>query len=341
MKRLFGHLNNEPIFEYTIVNQNDHAVSVLNYGGVIRKWMAPDRDGRISNIVLGFETIEEYVEQSPYFGAIIGRHAGRIAEGTFRIEDHVYTLAKNDGHNHLHGGVRGFDRHIWHVEQREQALVLTRTSAHMEEGYPGELTVQVIYELTDEGELVISYEATTTEPTVCNLTNHTYFQLGNIGESVATQELSIAADAFAPIRPDSIPTGERILVEGTLFDFRSPRLLGSGFHRLDEQLEHAQGGYDHPFFLNETNDAPQATLFDPDSGRRLTVKTDLPVLVVYSGNQLDGSITLDGTVIPQYGAICLEAQRLPNEINEVTTSRAVLSPGETYRATTVYQVTTD
>lgn len=341
MRRLFGHLNNEPIFEYTISNQNNHTVSVLNYGGIIRSWMVPERDGQQSNIVLGFDTIEEYVEHSPYFGAIIGRHAGRIADGTFRIENEMYRLAKNDGANHLHGGVRGFDRHIWQVEQREQALVLKRTSPHLEEGYPGELTVQVTYELTDEGELVISYEATTTEPTVCNLTNHTYFQLGKIGETVAAQELSIAADAFAPIRPDSIPTGERIPVEGTLFDFRSPRLLGSGFHRLDEQLEHAQGGYDHPFFLNETGESPQATLLDRDTGRRLTMRTDLPVLVVYSGNQLDGTITVEEAIIPQYGAICLEAQRLPNEINEVTTSSAILSPGETYRATTVYQVTTD
>ncbi|WP_445002585.1 aldose epimerase family protein [Exiguobacterium alkaliphilum] len=340
MKRLFGHLNNEPIFEYTIFNQNNHAVSILNYGGIIRKWMAPDRDGHISNIVLGFETIDEYVASSPYFGAIIGRHAGRIDGGTFRIEDKTYSLAKNDGANHLHGGNRGFDRHLWQVEQDDQRLTLTRTSPHMEEGYPGELDVRVTYELTEEGELVITYEATTTETTVCNLTNHTYFQLGRIGETVAAQELTMMADAFAPIRKDSIPTGERIPVEGTLFDFRRPRLLGTGFHKLDEQLEHAQGGYDHPFFLSET-DEPQATLFDPDSGRRLTVKTDAPVLVVYSGNQLDGSLTLKEGKIPQYGAICLETQHLPNEINEVTTSSAILSPGETYRTRTTYQVTTD
>lgn len=340
MKRLFGHLNNEPIFEYTIFNQNNHAVSVLNYGGVIRKWMAPDRDGHVSNIVLGFETIDEYVESSPYFGAIIGRHAGRIDGGTFRIDDKTYALATNDGANHLHGGNRGFDRHVWQVEQDGQRLTLTRTSAHMEEGYPGELDVRVTYELTEANELIISYEATTTESTVCNLTNHTYFQIGQIGETVASQELTIAADTFAPIRDDSIPTGERISVDGTLFDFRAGRTLGTGFHLLDEQLEHAKGGYDHPFFLSET-DGAQATLVDAHSGRRLTMMTDLPVLVVYSGNQLDGSITLEDGAIPQYGAICLEAQRLPNEINEVTTSGAILSPGETYRATTTYQVTTD
>ncbi|MEW8967975.1 aldose epimerase family protein [Exiguobacterium alkaliphilum] len=340
MKRLFGHLNNEPIFEYTIFNQNNHRISVLSYGGVIRKWMAPDRDGNVSNIVLGFETMDEYVASSPYFGAIIGRHAGRIDGGAFRIGDKTYDLATNDGANHLHGGERGFDRHIWQVEEDVQRLTLTRTSAHMEEGYPGELDVRVTYELTDDNELVITYEATTTEPTVCNLTNHTYFQIGQIGETVASQALTIAADAFAPIRDDSIPTGERIPVEGTLFDFRSGRTLGTGFHRLDEQLEHAQGGYDHPFFLNGTA-GPQATLVDESSGRRLTVTTDLPVLVVYSGNQLDGSIAVEEGIIPQYGAICLEAQHLPNEINDVTTSGTLLSPGETYRATTTYQVTTD
>lgn len=341
MKRLFGHLNNEPIFEYTIFNQNNHAVSVLNYGGVIREWMVPDRDGIISNIVLGFETIKEYVEQSPYFGAIVGRHAGRIAEGRFQIADKAYELAKNNGANHLHGGICGFDRHIWQVNQTDQVLTLRRTSAHMEEGYPGELDVSVTYELTDDNELIISYEALTSETTVCNLTNHTYFQLGQIGESIASQELRIDADTFAPIREDSIPTGEKISVDGTLFDFRVPRLLGTGLHRLDEQLERAKGGYDHPFFLNETGEAPQVTLFDRESGRRLSVHTDLPVLVVYSGNQLDGSITVKEGNVPKYGAICLETQWLPNEINEVATSRAILSPRDTYRTRTVYQVTTD
>lgn len=341
MKRLFGHLNNEPIFEYTICNENNHAISVLSYGGIIRKWMAPDRAGNFSNIVLGFETIDEYVAQSPYFGAIVGRHAGRIADGRCRIDGRTYELAQNDGANHLHGGERGFDRHVWHVEPDGRKLVLSRTSADMEEGYPGDLEIEVTYELTDQDELIITYRASTSEATICNLTNHSYFQLGKIGESIASQELQIEAEHFAPIREDSIPTGEKIAVDGTLFDFRTPRLLGEGFHRLDEQLERAQGGYDHPFFLSDTSGEAQATLFDEATGRRLTVKTDLPVLVVYTGNQLDGSIRLAEGAVPQYGAICLEAQFLPDEMNQTASPDALLVPGETFEATTVYAITTE
>ncbi|MDZ5711235.1 aldose epimerase family protein [Jeotgalibacillus haloalkalitolerans] len=328
--------NGHPIFRYTIENNNGVRLSALNYGCIITEWTAPDQDGRLENIVLGYEDFSRYLTDSPYFGAIVGRFAGRIENASFALDNETFSLAKNDGENSLHGGDEGFDKKVWAVTEQDQTLVFNLTSPHLEEGFPGELTIQVSYTLTDENELRIKYNATTDRKTVINMTNHTYFNLTGTLQPVLNHELKIPADTYLPLKETLIPTGELRNVENTPFDFRESKRLADALDLQDEQIKIGGNGYDHPFVLNEGI----IQLSEPVSRRRLTIHTDQPAVVFYAGNQLGKEGAMRGEKIQAHSGLCLETQGLPNAMNEPSFPSCELSPGETYSSETIYRLTT-
>ena len=327
---------------YTLRNAGGIEMRVISLGGIITHLMTPDRDGAMADIVLGFDTIDGYLNQPPYFGAIIGRYGNRIAKARFAIDGTEYALAANNGPNHLHGGMKGFDKVVWHAEPSERdgqrSVTFTRTSPDGEEGYPGNLTTTVTYTLTDYNELVIEYEATTDKPTHVNLTHHSYFNLaGHDAGDILGHELTIEADRFTPIDETLIPTGELAPVEGTPFDFRQPTLIGARIDQVsNEQLVFGKG-YDHNWVTNGDGFRRVARARDPKSGRTLEVATTEPGLQFYSGNFLDGSVTgKGGTVYGHRTGFCLETQHFPDSPNQPSFPSTLLKPGETYRSRTVY-----
>ncbi|MFB1082086.1 aldose epimerase family protein [Jeotgalibacillus sp. JSM ZJ347] len=326
----------QPIIKYTIENSNGVKLSALNYGCIITEWIAPDRDGQVENIVLGYDDFSRYLTDSPYFGAIVGRFAGRIEDASFTLDHETYTLAKNDGENALHGGEEGFDKKVWSVTEQGDTLLFHLTSPHLDEGFPGELSVHVSYTLTEKNELKVKYEASTDRKTVLNLTNHTYFNLTGTLESVLNHELQIPADAYLPLNEKLIPTGEKRSVENTPFDFRQPKKLSDALDLQDEQIKIGGNGYDHPFVLKEG----VIQLSEPSVRRRLLVHTDQPAVVFYAGNQLGAEGEMRGQKLNAHGGMCLETQGFPNSVNEPSFPTCELSPGETYRSETVYQITT-
>lgn len=337
----FGQMpDGRPVSLYTLTNEQGLTAKITNFGGIMTELHVPDRDGQLGDIVLGHDRLEPYLEGTPYFGALIGRFGNRIDGGQFELDGETYELATNDGANHLHGGERGFDKVLWEAEpvDGKTALRLRYVSADGEEGYPGELTATVVYELTDANELIITYEATTTAPTVVNLTQHNYYNLRGHGEgSIVDHELLINADRFTPVGPGLIPTGELALVEGTVMDFRRSRPIGSRIEGSDSQLE-LGGGYDHNWVLKKEKPGGMtmaARLYDPDSGREMIIETTEPGLQFYSGNFLDGTITgKDGmTYYFRYG-LCLETQHFPDSPNQAAFPSTRLNPGETYRSVT-------
>ncbi|HKJ90741.1 MAG TPA: aldose epimerase family protein [Oceanipulchritudo sp.] len=331
---------------FTLVNEQGITAKITNFGGIMTELQVPDRDGELGDIVLGHDTLEAYLEGTPYFGALIGRYGNRIGGGRFDLEGEAYQLATNDGDNHLHGGEQGFDKVLWRAEpdSGKTALRLSYVSGDGEEGYPGELTATVVYELTDANELIIRYEATTTDPTVVNLTQHNYYNLRGQGKgSIVDHELLINADRFTPVGPGLIPTGELAGVEGTAMDFRRSRPIGSRLEPLSGQLE-LGGGYDHNWVLNKDEPGRMslaARLYDPDSGREMIIETTEPGLQFYSGNFLDGTITgKDGmTYYFRYG-LCLETQHFPDSPNQPGFPSTRLDPGETYRSVTRHTFST-
>jgi aldose 1-epimerase len=323
---------------YTLTNQNGMSVSIMNYGATIVKILVPDRNGKLDDVVLGFDRFSPYVHLSPYFGATVGRYANRIAKGRFELGKTVYQLPINNGPNSLHGGLRGFDKRVWKVEPVESdipALRFSRLSPDGEEGYPGNLFVSVTFSLNDDNELRISYEATTDKPTVINLTSHSYFNLAG-GGTIRDHVLTLHADAFTPVDATLIPTGEIKEVAGTPWDFRTPTPIGL-------HLKETGGdpiGYDHNFVLNKgifSNWSLAAEVYDPKSGRTLKVSTDQPGIQFYTGNFLDGTlIGAGGNVYHQYDAFCLETQHFPDSPNHDNFPSTVLNPGDTYKTSTVY-----
>ncbi|WP_404405375.1 aldose epimerase family protein [Jeotgalibacillus malaysiensis] len=326
----------QPIIKYTIQNDNGVRLSALNYGCIITEWITPDKDGQKENIVLGYDDFSRYLTDSPYFGAIVGRFAGRIENAAFTLENETYTLAKNDGENSLHGGEQGFDKRIWTVTETGNTLMFNLTSPHLEEGFPGELNIQVSYTLTNNDELKISYEATTDRKTIINLTNHTYFNLTGTLDSVLGHELQIPADAYLPLTENLIPTGEKRNVGGTAFDFQKPKKLADALDLQDEQIKIGGNGYDHPFLLNKGI----IQLSEPSSRRRLVIETDQPAVVFYAGNHLGAEGEMRGQKIKPHSGMCLETQGLPNAVNEPSFPTCELSPGEKYSSETVYRLTT-
>lgn len=328
---------------YTLTNKNGVEMSVMNYGGIITRLLAPDRNGVKEDIVLGFDSLSQYVASNPFFGCLVGRYGNRIAKGTFKLDGQTYTLAKNNGENHLHGGTKGFDKAFWDIsvvsDKENPSLRLTYLSKDMEEGYPGNLNVEVIYTLTENNELKIGYKATTDKKTVINLTQHTYFNLtGNIKRDILDHELSIAAEQFIPVSTSLIPTGELKSVNGTPFDFRTPTAIGSRINANDPQIKNGIG-YDHCWVFAQPADTskPMATAYDPASGRLLEMTTTEPGVQFYSGNFLNGQAKGKGVTYNQRYGFCLETEHFPDSPNQPAFPSVVLSPGETYQTTTTYK----
>ena len=337
----FGKTDGKIVELYTLTNKNGMRVSIMTYGATIVDLLTPDRNGKLADIALGFDTFKPYPTKSPYFGCIVGRYANRIAEGRFSLEGKTYQLAKNDGPNHLHGGIKGFDKQVWNgevIKGSQPSVRFTMHSPDGQEGYPGNLDVAVTYTLTDTNELRISYEATTDKPTVINLTNHTYFNLAGAGNgSILDHQLKINADRFTPVNRTLIPTGELKSVEGTVMDFRKPTAIGKRIKEVGGKPV----GYDHNYVLKGKSPlachAIAAEVSDPKSGRVMTTTTDQPGIQFYSGNFLDGSIRgKGGMVYNQYDGFCLETQHFPDSPNEPKFPSTVLKPGEKYRTTTMY-----
>ncbi|GAA4306454.1 aldose epimerase family protein [Nibribacter koreensis] len=326
---------------YTLQNSKGMRVTISNYGGAITSILAPDQLGTLGEVVLGFDDMDAYTSPAylanqPYFGAIIGRYGNRIAKGRFSLNGKEYTLATNNGPNHLHGGVKGFDKVFWEVEELpvKNALRLTYTSPDGEEGYPGTVQVTVLYVLTPDNELVIEYQATTDQATPINLTNHTYFNLsGGEAQDALDHLLCIAADRYVVVSEALIPTGDLPKVEGTPMDFQTPVAIGA-------RIEQVPGGYDHTYVLKETGKHLKraATVEDPLSGRCLEVCTTEPGIQFYSGNFLDGSLQGHGgrTYKKHYG-FCLETQHFPDSPNQPAFPNTILEPGEKYHQKTVYR----
>jgi aldose 1-epimerase len=316
---------------------------VLTYGGIIMSLRTPDRNGVFDDIVLGFDELAPYFTKSPYFGCIIGRYGNRIARGRFTLDGKPYTLAINNSPNHLHGGVKGWDKVIWAAAPFNNTdgvgVTLTYTSADGEEGYPGKVQATVKYTLNDQNQLVVEYTATTDKPTVINLTQHSYFNLaGTKANDILDHELLINAETYTPVDKTLIPTGQIARVDGTPFDFRKPTAIGARIKDAHEQLAHG-GGYDHNFVLirNTPTLSHAARVEEKTTGRTLDVFTDEPGLQFYSGNFLDGTLTgKGGRTYGHRSGFCLETQHFPDSPNRPNFPSTVLKPGDTYNSKTVF-----
>jgi aldose 1-epimerase len=332
--------------QYTMTNKQGVVINVINYGGIITSIIVPDKNGNMGDVVLGYDSLSHYVKNNPYFGALIGRYGNRIAKGKFQLDGKQYTLATNNGENHLHGGVKGFDKVIWNIEEGTStdgvALKVTYKSPDMEEGYPGTLQAEVQYILTDRNELRIRYTATTDKKTIVNLTQHTYFNLNEAKSDILSHQLTINADKYLPVDKTLIPAGSPADVAGTPFDFRQPKTIGSRIGENHEQLK-AGKGYDHCWALNNaTNELSEAAvLYDSVSGREITVLTTEPGIQFYSGNFLDGSNKGKGGIAYNFRfGLCLETQHFPDSPNRPDFPSVTLEPGKTYSTETVYRFAT-
>lgn len=333
--KIIGLLDNVEVKEFTLENINGMKAVILNYGGAIKSLMVPDKNGTTADVVLGFDSLGSYLQSdNPYMGALIGRYANRIANAYFILNEMTYGLEANDNGNSLHGGIKGLDKVVWAAQQDNNSLQLNFVSIDGEGGYPGNLDIQVVYELTDDNELKISYTATTDKPTPVNLTNHSYFNLsGKKSSGILGHELYIKADNYTPVNEMLIPTGEIKKTAGTPFDFTTPKEIG-------RDIEQVPGGYDHNFVITreDKNITLVASLFDRQSGRLMEVLSTEPGLQFYSGNFLDGSLTgKENTPYHKYAGLCLEPQQFPDAPNQPAFPNTILQPGETYKQTTIYK----
>lgn len=339
-----GIVDGKQVGLYFLKNKNGLEMAVTNYGAKVVALAVPGKDGVFADIVLGFDSLDDYLHTTEkYFGAVIGRYGNRIAGGKFTLNGKEYKLATNNGPNHLHGGNKGFESRVWDVlEAGPQRLELHYLSPDGEEGYPGNLDVNMVYELTDENEFRITYEARTDDTTILNLTNHSFFNLHGAGNGTVNDHmLQINASRFTPVDSNLIPTGELASVEGTPLDFRQPTVIGSRLDADSEQLRFGKG-YDHNYVLDrgEGTDSLMlaATVLEPQSGRYMEVLTTEPGMQFYEGNFLDGSVKgKDGKTYDFRTALCLETQHFPDSPNKDNFPSVVLNPGDTYRQTTVYK----
>ncbi len=343
-RSVYGQLDDgTEISLYTLTNTVGTTMTVTNYGGIIVSLKTEDKNGTFEDVVLGFDSLSSYVKSNPFFGCIVGRYGNRIAKGKFKLDDQTYNLAVNNGENHLHGGLKGFDKVVWaadsYITPEGAVLKLTYTSKDLEEGYPGNLKTEVIYTLTNDNELKIDYQATTDKKTVVNLTNHTYFNLsGNTKTDILGHSLTLAASKFLPVDKGLIPTGEFKDVKGTPFDFTTPHVIGERIDANDTQLKHA-GGYDHCWVFDGSNNIQAvATVHDSVSGRFMEMSTTEPGVQFYTGNFLNGTLTGKyGTVYAKRYGLCLETQHFPDSPNQPSFPTTVLNPGEVYKTQTVYK----
>ena len=330
------------IDEYTLTNAKGVVCKVITYGAIITELHVPDRDGTMGDVVLGFDNLQQYLDGHPYFGAAIGRVGNRIAKGKFTLNGKLYTLATNNGPNHLHGGIKGFDKVVWTAEPMQGrdnvGVRFSYISPDGEEGYPGTLKVIMTYTLTDKNELRIDYQATTDRDTILNLTNHSYFNLAGKGD-ILGHELMLKAKNYTPVDDTLIPTGEIKAVKGGPMDFTKAKPIG----RDIKQLTNDPQGYDHNFALDSKGRkmALAARVYDPTTGRVMEVRTDQPGVQFYSGNFLDGTLKGKGGVVYNYqNGLCLETQHFPDSINHPNFPSVVLRPGQTYKTSTVYTFST-
>ena len=339
-ERSFGTFEQKPVTEYTITNVHGMQVGVINYGGAVTKLLAPDKNGMMGDVVTGFESLDGFLQKGvPYFGALIGRYGNRIANAKFTLDGKTYTLAPNNNGNTLHGGNKGFDKVYWNIEKTgDSSLTLTYDSKDGEEGYPGDLKVQVVYTLTSDNALKIDYTANTDKATPVNLTNHCYFNLSAGKDStILNHQLMLNASKYTPVNASLIPTGKIEDVKGGPMDFTTAKTIG-------KDIASVAGGYDHNWVLNKNGDALEkvATLSDPGSGRVMDVFTTQPGIQFYTGNFLDGTLTntKNGQKYVKHAALCLETQHYPDSPNQPSFPSTILKPGETYKQTTIYKFST-
>lgn len=332
----YGRFDNNDVLQYTLTNSKGMVVKIINYGGIITDVMTPDRNGNSGNVVLGYDSLSGYLQKgNPYFGALVGRYANRLANAKFTLEGKTYTLAANNNGNALHGGLKGFDKVIWNAKQSANTLTLIYDSKDGEEGYPGNMNAKVEYTLTDDNELKIDYTATSDKPTPVNLTNHTYWNL-SAGKSPTIEDhvLTLNADKYTIVNDNLIPTGKHPAVKGTPMDFTIPKRIG-------KELGSVKGGYDHNFVLNKSGNEESlaATVYDSASGRYMEVRTTQPGIQFYTGNFLDGKLTgtRSSATYGQHAALCLETQHFPDSPNQPSFPTTILKPGETYHQTTIYK----
>ncbi|HMC00389.1 MAG TPA: aldose epimerase family protein [Flavobacteriaceae bacterium] len=348
-KSKFGNTEDGTVVEqYALKNTNGVEMNVITYGGRITSLKVPNKDGKLENVVLGHDTMEDYLrDDNPFFGALIGRFGNRIAKGKFTLNGEEYTLATNDGPNHLHGGVNGFDRVIWTATPIEgtdnPSLKLTYTSEDGEEGYPGNLKVTVVYTLTNDNAVEVSYEATTDKATVVNLTQHAYFNLtGDFSKDILGHDVVIDADAYLPVDETLIPTGEIRSVAGTPFDFNSTKKIEKEINTDNEQLNRGKG-YDHCWVLNgeKGNMRFVASAYDKESGRLMEIFSKEPAIQFYTGNFLDGTLPMpNGGTYAHRTGFCLETQHYPDSPNQEKFPSTILNPGETYSTKTTFKFST-
>ncbi|MBZ5594150.1 MAG: galactose mutarotase [Acidobacteriia bacterium] len=347
-KAAFGKTRDgQPADLYTLTNASGMEVAITNYGGTVVSIKVPDRSGKFADVVLGFDNFEGYLNNTPFFGVLVGRYGNRIAKARFTLDGHEYHLAANDNGNSLHGGLKGFDKHAWKARdastKKIPAVELTYLSKDGEEGYPGNLSATVTYSLTPKNELRIDYAATTDKTTVLNLTNHSYFNLAGQGEGDALSHVvMIHAESFTPVDATLIPTGELQSVAGTPLDFRKPTAIGARIDAADPQIKFGRG-YDHNFVLNRKDGGLilAARVTEPSSGRVLEVLTTQPGLQFYTGNFLDGTIHgKAGKVYPRRSAFCMETQHFPDSPNQPQFPTTALKPGEHFQSTTVFRFST-
>ena len=336
-KALYGMIGADSVFQYTLTNKNGMVVKILNYGGTVTDIITPDKNGKMGDVVLGYDSLAGYLQTgNPYFGCLVGRYGNRIANAKFTLDGKEYTLAANNGPNTLHGGLKGFDKVIWIVKLfNDSSLLLSYSSKDGEEGYPGNLSVDVMYSLSDDNGLKIDYAAVTDKATPVNLTNHCYFNLSAGADStILEHELMLKADKYTPVNATLIPIGKIDDVKGTPMDFTTSKKIG-------KDLAAVTGGYDHNWVVNRSGNDLEliASVYHVGSGRHMEVFTTQPGIQFYTGNFLDGTLknTREGMKYVKHAALCLETQHFPDSPNQSSFPNTILKPGETYHETTVYK----
>ena len=345
-KKEFGVIDNKIIELYTLTNNNNLELNVTNYGCIVTSIKMPDKTGKIKDIVLGFNDLESYLNDNPYFGCIVGRYGNRIANGKFSLNGNEYTLTQNEGANNLHGGIKGFNKKIWDATEIKNdtsvGIEFKYISKDGEEGFPGNLAITVIYTINDNNEFKIDYKATTDKETICNLTHHSYFNLsGESSGTILDHQIMINANKYTPIGSDLITTGELADVTGTPFDFRTLTTIGNHINDDNTQLKYA-GGYDHNWVIDRLEGSKElllaATVKDPKSGRKMDVLTTEPGIQFYSGNFLDGTLIGKSGLKYQFrSGLCLESQHFPDSPNKPRFPSTTLKPDQTYTTTTIYK----
>lgn len=340
-KKLFGYIDNQPVTLFTVRNKNGFEVSCMNYGCVITKILATNRKGRYEHVVLGYDTLEEYGYNSKYLGAVVGRVAGRIKEGSFCLGEDIYQVTTNEKNNHLHGGSKGFSNVLWDAtlleDMEETTIEFTYLSKDGEEGYPGNLSMKVAYTISnDRDELSITYTAISDKNTLVNPTNHSYFNLsGNLNRDVLNHQLTMNSREYLELNDELLPTGRLVPVDDTVFDFRKNRKIKDGVHSDHPQNILVGHGYDHPFLLDD-NKKSVIVLTEEESGRKLTVETTESAVIVYTGNNLDSNESMRGIRLRNHLGVCLETQGPPDSIHHPHLKSVLLHAGDEYKSKTVY-----